>query len=517
MKIKPLLKSTNNQILLLVLIVIVGIWARWRSVGYNIFPHGDMYQEVFAARQLFTTGLFAIPFPGAVHETVADITDNVVLSDKPPLWITCLATIHSLFGTDTFYTAKLLSFILGIISIPLMYLLANKFTSTKESLITTAIYTSSYLMIDVAGNGSRYMLQIVLIQLLLLVLLQKRTDDWRRAAFLGLLLGLGFMVNYPFLSVAPAIWGVLYFGSKTKKRKLLVISMFISILTISPWIIYNLYFYKTPLLATNLTRITQDVVREWRIDRLVLFTPKIQDSLDTYGLNLLNFWFSNGIFLLKKIQVLLPILPLFYVVWLIKWKHIIKSRNSVIFFCFSFSHILMFISWRTLKFRYFTSMYPLFLLAGLIALQYLKPKFRYLILIISLAFTLFISAQIYRINDYHTYYYDGILTEDQFRGAGEIDYMNRLTEISNFAKILPRDGIIATDLERAYFSSVPIYLRPPLSKEIFTPTVTHYKIKYLWTEEAISKQDQELLSLELVKSSTVNYLYQTRIKDVFSE
>jgi len=507
----------NNKILLLVLIIIFGVWARWRSVGYNIFPHGDMYQEVFTARQLFTTGLFAIPLPGAVHETVSHITDNFVLSDKPPLWIACLATIHSLFETDTFYTAKLLSFILSIISIPLMYLLANKFTSTRESLVATAIYTSSYLMIDVAGNGSRYMLQIVLIQLLLLILLQKRIDDWRRAALLGLLLGLGFMVNYPFLSVAPAIWGVLYFGSKTEKWKPVIISMFISILTISPWIIYNLYFYKTPLLATNLSRITRDAVVEWRIDRLVLITSKMQDSLDIYGSNLLNFWFSNGIFLLKKIQILLPILPLFYVIWLIKWKHIIKSKNSVIFFCFSFSHILMFISWRTLKFRYFTSMYPLFLLAGLIALQYLKPKFRYLILIMSLAFTLFISTQIYSINDYHTYYYDGVLTEDQFRGAGEINYMNRLTEISNFAKTLPKEGLIATGLERAYFSSMPIYLGPPLSKEIFVPTVTHYKIKYLWTEEAISKQDQELLSLKLVKSSTMNYLYQIRIKDVFSE
>lgn len=481
----------------------MGVIPRVLSTQWNIYPHGDLFQEVLVAREFLQTGLFAVPYPGVVHERAAHLTDRSTITDKPPLWVFLISAIHTFTDLDTFATAKLLSLLLGVISFPVFYLLAKELTNQESAVFALAIYAASYLMIDVAGNGSRYMLQVLLILLIGWFIVRKSDKKIFSTIMFGVCTGLGFLVNYPFVSIMPVVFLGIWWSYKD--IKLLGLYLLVSAITVSPWIGYNLVLYKTPLLATNLTRITQDSSTDIVNNKVVLHTVNTQSSIDTYLSKVLRYWYSNSIFMTKKLIILLPLLSFFLVLIPLRYKDYLKNKKLITFFLFTCLHVVAFISWRVLKFRYLTSIYPLLLLMAVISIQNLKLPVRRLILSAGFLFTAYISLSIYKINPYHTYYYNGVFTEDQFRNAGEIENMDAMSRKAAFSKKIPRDGRVGTTLPGLYLFRGEGYDGVTTNPDV----ISTYQIKYLWRDSVLEQiPNDSPYTFKLIAEDADNYLYE---------
>ena len=486
------MSSPRAYLYILLFAFFLAAFFRFKAVGYNLYPHGDIFQEVLVARELPRSHLFTLPYKGVVDSRLAQVTDKVVITDKPPLWPVLISIFSSLFQSDTFLTAKYLSLILGIGALGVFYKLARVFFETEFSFLAMLIVSVNYLMIDFSGNGSRYMLQTFLLLSLLYGLVVKDWGERKRVLVSSSLLAGSVLVNYPMITLLPAVFFAYYLKGVLNLKNVLL-SLVVFTLGLLPWIGYNLYHYGTPLLATNLSRIetslgTYSSETSWFEGKLVS-QASIQSKTFVDYLSLIpGFIFPNTVFLAKKMLVILPLLSLFLVTIPFRWRTFLQNKQTVFFFLITFIHVLTFLSWRVLKFRYFVSMYPLFLVSGLLAIRSFRKSVRKYILLATLLGTLLVSIGTYQKNPWHTYYYDGVLTEDQFRQAGEQNYMEKLAKYDSMAELVPKKGVVSTDMTRAYFLENPIYLASPLGmEEQFYEIVNTYQIKYLWLEEALDE------------------------------
>ena len=495
-------------------IFLLAVISRYQAISWNLFPHGDVFQEVLIARALPKTKLFVLPYKGGVPRRVAHLTDQVVITDKPPLWVFFISIFSEIFKQDTFSVAKYLSFIISILVMGIFYKLNRVFFDKLTTFASLLIFSFSYLMIDFAGNGSRYMLQTFLLLSLIYVLVSKSWRGLKIVITSSSLFALLFLVNYPMITLAPAVFFGLY-QKKVLTKKNLLLSFGLIALWWSPWILYNLHNYHLPLWITNLSRIATGLgiyssSASWENGKVIFDEYLPPKTVFEYLRLIPSYIFPNTIFLLKKMLVILPLLSIFlYLALPLRILTLMKDKKKVIFFLMTLAHVLMFLSWRVLKFRYLVSFYPLFLISGLLAIMNFKKSLRIPILVGTLICTLLISLKIYQKNSYHTYYYDGVFTEDQFREFSEASYMDKLVNYEKLAKKIPKEKVVSTDFVRAYFLDEPAYLINPLSlKEHFQEIIDAYQIEYLWLGNSIDQQDLAMFpEIELIEEQKGEYLY----------
>jgi hypothetical protein len=436
------------------------------------------------------------------------LTDKSVISDKPPLWVVLTSATKNLLVQKSYPSAQFLSLIFGLlINLPLVYSLARNYSNRTWSLLSLLIYATSYLTIDFSGNGSRYMLQTLLILILLHALINQKLTATAYTITTSLLTGLLFLVNY---TAALALL-VIYLGLFLRKQLspiTIVVSLFTFAAIISPWLIYNYFYYDTPLLATNLSVIEATGNLRWEENKVLYDLHIGENALLTFLKSLPRYLFSNSVFFVKKLLVLLPLLSIFLLIIPLKIKHLLSHPKPTLLLALTICHTFSFLSWRVFKFRYFVSIFPLLLLLGLVAISYLKPKIGTTILSATLVLTIAISIAVYYQNPFHTYYYDGVFTKDQFRGTGEVDHMITMTQRHAFAKNIP-DAVVATTIDRAYFLDSPSYLFIPVGiPENFHDIVTTYNIDYLWLDEPLDQSTlDQFPELSLIDQQPGEVLY----------
>src|SRR4030042_5880104 len=107
--------------LLVGIVLVLAIFWRIKAVEFNLYPHGDVFQEVLVARELPKSYLFTLPYQGVVDSHLAQVTDKVVITDKPPLWPFMISFFSYISQNDTFLVAKYLSLFFGILSLGIFY------------------------------------------------------------------------------------------------------------------------------------------------------------------------------------------------------------------------------------------------------------------------------------------------------------------------------------------------------------------------------------------------------------
>ncbi len=496
----------NSHKLALLIIFLISFFLRSISYHFNRYPHGDIFQEIFVAQQLLDTGLFAVPFYGPVVTQASHLTDKFIISDKPPLWIVMISMLSRLTKQDTYSAAKILTLLIFLPSFILFYLSANKILKSSLSLIATAIYSLSFLSIDFSANGSRYIFQTLIILCLAYMFLHPPKKTTTFSFLSGILIGLGFLVNYPLSLLLLAVMAVQAMSHTLSRLNLLILFSSFAI-TISPWILFNLQHYHTPILATNLARFSPGTQVTWTNNQFVLDITLGTQARFGFFLSIPHSLFSSTIYFSRKMINYLPLLFLF-IIRLLKPKHL-RRRQIYSLLVLTFIHFLAFGMWQMFKFRYSVSLFPLVILLSLLSVKTLSSVAQNIILYSSLISTIVISTLIFFINPYHTFYYDGVITTDAFGKAGEENYMNSVSEYLEFSQRIPSEAYVATTLDRAYFLDTQILLINPLPFVEDSPEIlAKHPITHLWYSEPL---DPELIrkfpNLTLVSSNCHNYLY----------
>lgn len=120
----------------------------------------------------------------------------------PPFYQLLLWGVHKLFGFGEF-TGRYLSAILGVIHIPLIYILAKKVFDKRVGLITAFLLTINFLYIWFSQETRSYELLSLLTTLSFIFYLD--TQDNKKHSFVFYTITLIFLVNTHFFGFLPAL------------------------------------------------------------------------------------------------------------------------------------------------------------------------------------------------------------------------------------------------------------------------------------------------------------------------
>jgi len=500
----------KKQYFFYIAIALIALVCRIISFKYNIYPHGDIFQEVLAARSLPLTKMLTLPYwASTAYQQTVGVSELVQITDKPPLWILLITAMSVFTKLDTYVSARLLSLLIGLLVVYQFYKLVAKCSHRVWAILSVMTLAISYLMIDYSGNGSRYMLQTWLLLLLIDSVLFNPLpkNNVRNTILLALL----FLNNFQMGALLPLyLLNLILIKGRIWQNITKTIILFG--LIISPWLWYNQTHYHTWFYSSNYHYIlgktnypmeTYDQNGLWVIKE----PPKI-DIVKQFINNLPDFIYHNLIFFTKKIGILLPIIYIIYLFIIFKSKQVIKDRKLMLLLIISVICLFIVSAWPVLKIRYLVTIYPLLLLTSVLVLRYFK-KYASLILATNLLLTGYISISIYYKNPYHTYYYDGVFTEDQFKQKGEQNYMDKINANAGFAKQIPGDGTVAADLDKAYFVNNKIYMGDPFSSIHAGSIIDKYQIKYVWTAYPVSSSILgKYQNIRLIKQEKDQFLYQ---------
>lgn len=153
-----------------------------------------------------------------------------------------LAAIYMIFGYS-WLAAGIASALLGTVSVVLTYRLAREFLSGRSSLVaagTVALLPSHVTTYTSVLRNEMLHTALVLAALIAACHLV-RHPNWKNAALLGLVIGVGLYVR-PILILFPSVVALLVMIQGAEIRKsvgLTSITLLVSVLTISPWTARN--------------------------------------------------------------------------------------------------------------------------------------------------------------------------------------------------------------------------------------------------------------------------------------
>lgn len=500
----------RNHLFIFLLILLIAVITRLASVNYNTFPHGDVLIEAKITDQTNTRSYFELPYFGSNHTITAQISDRIIDTNEPPLWVFLLDVYHSLTGQSGYTSAKHLSFISGIAFIIVLFLLLQRVSSKYIAIAITSSAAFNHFFIDYSGNGSRYMLQAFSITLLLYLLFHPN-NSIRKYIYMALVFSLLTLNTYQMIFlILPLSFSILLLNRKNVK-KLIIMYIFIA-LFISPWVIYNFNEYNTPLLATNTQYLGNKLgipsTSIWANKRFITNFASSLEIFKVFLPQLPIFMIKNGIFLSKKLLVIFPIIPLIILIAIKKLINRSISKKEIITFCFIIFYTTLIFSLNVLKFRYTLVLFALLFILTSQILMTLSSRIRKKIISFILLTTIVLTIAVFVKNPYHTYYYDGVLTEDQFRESGEIKFMDLLTSHEKFSRQIPPDVTIHTDKQRAYFINNPVVVPSIIDfPDDYQEIIEHFKIEYIWSGGVIDPNILNPYKLSLIQHQPNQYLY----------
>lgn len=419
-------------------IVLLGLVLRLLSLTWNTFAHADVRGDALVGSYVVQYGRLwdEPPDPAAQrHPTffAIDSRQGVPSLQHGPVWAGLGGILTKMWGgqtkADVFLTLRALSVLSGTALMVLLWIVARRLVGRTGALVCALWASLSYLLIDYSGNGAFYALQASLYLIWILIALRKPT--MKRAAALGAVTGIAYLVNYQSIILLPALI-VLEFFQRTSMRKCaanIAMGILMTGVAASPWLIRNLLLVGDPfahhLVNTDYV-FTKSGIHATVVDYVFRF-PSKWEQMKAIGAMIVTSWLPNNAFYLaRKLFILAPLAFLFFCYGIVDQVLDRRRLQTLLPVLLVFAaHALISASWPITKFRYFVPLLPFVFLLSVEAINgFLRPgrvrslTFALITVLIILGSTLtFLSVPT------HTYYYDGAITTDPFSGRGEWNYL----------------------------------------------------------------------------------------------
>lgn len=401
----------------LLLLTILGAFLRLLAFQFNEIPHGDIYLAFAAGQNFLEKGRLEIPLIAPRSYLEPRYEMGYPLDQHPPLW-PLLGAFGTRFTGDVFATFKVLSFLIGTAMIPTSYIVFGRVFGKKPALLSSTLIVFSYLLIDYSGNGSPYIFHAFLFILAVFFICMNR--KWS-SFWLGVILGLLYLVNYQSVAAVAALGAVYLFfpgEQKTAKQQLenFLLSLAGMLITISPWLIRNQLLFGNPLFNVSTEYILGALKAPGEIVLVGKYLVKqtLWEQYDFHQIPGLVTWWTirNLVYFLGRIAVLAPISVVFLP--LVTWQHFLRKDNrrsdegSWFLILVLLFHLLISCLWPVFKFRYFVPMMPLvFALSSYgIFTVIRRTKMQNLMAVSSVVAVIVVSAVTYLRVPSHTNYYD---------------------------------------------------------------------------------------------------------------
>jgi 4-amino-4-deoxy-L-arabinose transferase-like glycosyltransferase len=498
--------SRRTILLLGLLTVIGGIW-RVTSFGFNVWPHGDVVIDAAISESVAWHGRLLVPFVDVRYYPIGRFGFGYPLDQHPPLWPLLGVPLVWLTG-DGYVALKLVSLLVGVALIPLTYVALRRHIGPGPALFASALTAGSFPLVDFSGNGSLWAL-LAAFYLAWLWVLPGVRGRW---ALLGVVMGLGYLTNYPAVVLPVALAALhlvrhrgLAFRSATLAGPAL--SAVVMLLVVSPWLVYSATLFGGPFWSQPFQRTLAGGSRQ--VEYLLVGGEAVKRNLPTSGDRLSALraravdLYGNVGFVAKQSLVLTPVLGGLFLVGLLLLVPL-PPRGRVAFTpqpprpaagegeqcpdpipvaVLALVHLALIIWWPTTKFRYLIPLLPLVFAIGAWALWQLQPgTLRVRLAIVTLGLCLFTNAWTMISIPSRTYYYDGGLVADNFGQQGERLFVEEAQSFRAAADAIVAHGagVVLGDHILAPFSRMPLVVNstgyPP---EIVEHLVRSHSIRYV--------------------------------------
>ncbi|HZO25050.1 MAG TPA: hypothetical protein VFH48_03545 [Chloroflexota bacterium] len=535
--------SRRIVLLLIFMTVLGGLW-RLASFGFNAWPHGDVVIDAAIAESLAWRGQLVVPFVDVRYYPIERFGFGYPLDQHPPLWPLLGAPLAWLTG-DGYVALKLVSLLIGTMLIPLTYLALRRHVGNGPALLASALTAGSFPLVDFSGNGSLWALLAALYLAWLWVLpvtaltpalsqreirlplpLGEGLGVRARWALLGLVMGLGYLTNYPavVLPVALAVLHLVRHGRQSFRPSALAgpaLSAVVLLLTIAPWLVYNASVFGGPFWSQPFQRTLSGGSRD--VEYALVGGAAVKRNLPTSGDRLTALraraidLYGNVGFLAKQSLVLTPVIGGLFLVGLLMLPSRSRFRtsgtadtgamncaptasvpvgaqfiaptveatspNPVPVAVLALVHLALIIWWPTTKFRYLIPLLPLVFAVGAWALWQLQPgALRLRVAVVTLALCLFTNAWSMLSIPSRTFYYDGGLIGDNFGQQGERIFVDeaRSFKAAADAIVAHGEGVVLGDHILAPFTRMPLVVNSTgYAPEVIEHLVQKYGVRYI--------------------------------------
>jgi 4-amino-4-deoxy-L-arabinose transferase-like glycosyltransferase len=199
-------------------------------------PGGDGREFHLLANVLATSGRYLQPFLYLYRDRTIPTTE------KPPLY-PALLSIPSALGLDSYAAHRVVSCVLGASAVVLIGMLGRRVGGTRVGLIAAAlaaVYPALWMLDASLRSESLYLPLIALV-----LLLAYHVTSWRRAALLGVAIGLAALTRSEALLLVPLLlpW------RQPKLAAAVVAGCFV---VVAPWLVRNWITFDQPTaISTN--------------------------------------------------------------------------------------------------------------------------------------------------------------------------------------------------------------------------------------------------------------------------
>lgn len=477
----------------LALLLILAAGPRLAAVSYNAWPHGDVLLDAAIADAIVEQGELKIPLVDVRYYPIGRFGFGYPPDQHPPLWPLLGAAVRLAVG-ESYAALKIVSLVVGVLLVLAVYRAGRDLLGEAPARFAAALCAVSYLLIDFSGNGSLWGLLALLYVLFVWRAGCFPLAERRNAVILGLLMGAGYLTNYPAVILVASFLVLLAFrrwrGWGTGERRGAFLALCIAGLVVLPWLLFALSTFGNPFWSQPLQRqlsggdkdVQVVIVDGEVVKRPLPVANGLAERLRTTAANL----YGNVGFVARQSFVLMPFFGGFVLAGIVALG-VRAARGQAgplsALLVLTLAHLGLILLWPTTKFRYLVPLLPLAALAGSWLLWQIKPsEVRGLLAATCLGGAVFTSAWTWASIPSHTYYYDGGVVTDNFGGQGEIAYIDDLRHLERVAAAMHAAG------PGVVLGPHPLYAmaRQPLvinsdafSREVVEHLVQRYAIRYV--------------------------------------
>ncbi|MDP8924253.1 MAG: glycosyltransferase family 39 protein [Chloroflexota bacterium] len=494
--------------------------AAWRlaALVFNIWPHGDVVLDAAIAVSIARDGRLLVPMVDVRYYPIDQFGFGYPPDQHPPLWPLLGALLVPVLGSG-YAALKVVSLLVGIALVPLTYAALRIRVGHGPALLAAALAAGSYPLADFSGNGSLWVLLVAWYLAWLWALPGgAHLESGRRWALVGLIMGLGYLTNYPAVTLVGAlvVTHVLWSGRAALRPTALAgpaVALGVMLLTISPWLAFTWATFGSPVwsqpfqrtLAGGSRQVEYVIVGDEVIKRNL---PPSPDSLAGLRERAVDLYGNVG-FTARQLLILTPVLSGLFLAGLATvgvgwwstgrrggWAH--RTDDSAVsgaalrpllpLVALTLVHLALILWWPTTKFRYLIPLLPLVFAVGAWFVWQLRPtSLRRPLVAVTLGLCLFTNLWTMLAIPSRTYYYNGGLVADNFGQQGETLWVQdtRRLRAAADAIVARGPGVMLGDHILAPFTGQPLVVNstayPP---EVIDLLVRKYGIRYVVAERA---------------------------------
>jgi len=348
------------------------IW-RLAAFGFNVWPHGDVVIDAAIAESVARDGRLLVPMVDIRYYGTDRFGFGYPPDQHPPLWPLLGAPLGRLLG-DGYAALKVVGLLVGIAVVPVAYGALRPRIGAGPALLTAALAAGSYPLVDFSGNGSLWALLALWYLAWLWALPHDdalaghpmadeaaeavtttratpssvrrgasttRVDegrgagwrpdeihgsrwrlDWRRAelarwALVGVIMGLGYLTNYPAVTLVGALGlsHALRYGRALLRPAALIgpgLALGVMLVTIAPWLGYTWATFGSPIWSQPFQRTLAGGSRQ--VEYVIVGDEAIKRNLPMGGDRLAGLreravdLYGNVGFTARQLLILAPVL-----------------------------------------------------------------------------------------------------------------------------------------------------------------------------------------------------------------